>query len=237
MPPIVTKKQEERVLEKRSQQSEEEKSLKPLTVRRYKLERESLRHRREREATPHKQIGPVVLGRQPRRRPRHGENKWWRDLGLSAQHTPLINSQSLSTYSQSSATSSENGFSECLSSRPSTPRYSTPTPYKGHIPKIMVTDAESSSVALDRNPCMLSNKDYQKHMQTLSNSMPTLFKRHQQRKVHSPKSPSWQPPSHCSDNLVKLPQLSISNCQMTRSSSCDLPSNKTLPKLPRSIHF
>ena len=249
MPPTLSNKQEERVHEKRirPQPPKDDKQLKPQTVR----QRESLKHRRERGETPHKQTGPVVSGRQLRRRPKHGENKWWRELGLSPQHTSLVNSRGSSTYSDSSATSSENGSSEWPTTQPSTPWYRTPTPYKGHIPKIMVTDAEPSPAALD--PCMQPNKDYEKHMQSLSNStptlsnsmpslsscMPTLFsaeKKQQQRRVN-PKSPRWQPSPHSSDYLVKLPELRVSNCQMTRSSSCDLPSKKTLPKLPRSLYF
>ena len=212
---------------------------KTLTVTPYRLE--SRRYKRERETRlSHTE---TEQRRQPRRRPKHGENKWRRELALSPQHTPPLDLRSASVFSDCSATSSRNVSPE-LPLPSGSPCQTTPTPQHGHIPKIVVTDTELPPMSPTPLPPtspltpiptpMLNNMKY---VRPLSNSLPSLINTGKRRtkKTVFPHKVSPLAPCHSTDSLVKLPKLTtMSNCQMTRTSSCDTPGNRRLPKLARA---
>ena len=188
---FLANKREEKELEKKliALETEEEEKLKTLTKRQHKIERESLKQKLERE---------VQTRGTHRARPKHGDNKWKRNLALARYPTPpetsLINHSHHETrrsscdfhFSGSSDSSQEDGSSSNTNdAMPSLLQPPTPHPHftssstncspiyrRRTIPTIMITDMDRRRLS----PLMLRNQDYMERVQELSHSMPTLFR-------------------------------------------------------------
>ena len=188
---FLANKREEKGLEKKliALKAEEEEQLKSLTARQHRFERESFKQQ-QRE---------VHTRSTHRTRPKHGDNKWKRNLALARYPTPpeirLISHTHHETrrsscdfnWSGSSDSSQEDGSSSSTdNTMPSLLQVQSPTPYphltssstncspiyrRRTIPTITVTDMDRRRLS----PLMLGNQDYMERVQVLSHSMPTLF--------------------------------------------------------------
>lgn len=182
---FLANKREEKGLERKliALKAEEEEKLKSLTTRQNKIERESFKQQQQRE---------VHTRSTHRVRPKHGDNKWKRNLALARYPTPpeirLISHTHHETrrsscdfnFSGSSDSSQEDGSSSSTDN--TMPSLLSPSPHphfassstncspiyrRRTIPAITVTDMDRRRLS----PLMLGNQDYQ----VLSHSMPTLF--------------------------------------------------------------
>ena len=192
---FLTNKQKEKGLEKKliALEAEEEEKLKMLTMRQHKIERESLKQQQQRE---------VHTRSTHRVRPKHGDNKWKRNLALARYPTPtgirLTHSYTHHetrrsscdfNFSGSSDSSQEDGSSSSAdNTMPSLLQVQSPSPHphftssstncspiyrRRTIPTITVTDMDRRRLS----PLMLRNQDYMERVQVLSHSMPALFQK------------------------------------------------------------
>lgn len=189
---FLANKGDEKGLEKKliALEAEEEEKLKSLTMKQHKMERESFKQQQQKE---------VHTRSTHRARPKHGDNKWKRNLALARYPTPpeirLISHTHHETrrsscdfnFSGSSDSSQEDGSSSSTdSTMPSLLQVGPPSPHphftsssancspiyrRRTIPTITVTDMDRRRLS----PLMLRDQDYMERVQVLSHSMPTLF--------------------------------------------------------------
>ena len=193
---FLANKQEEKGLEKKliALEAEEEEKLNSLAMRQHKMEkRESFKQQQQRE---------VHTRTTHHARPKHGDNKWKRNLALARYPTPpeirLVShihdetrrSSCDFNFSGSSDSSQEDSSSLSADNNtmPSLLHVQSPSPHPPHftssstncspiyrrrtIPTIMVTDMDRRRLS----PLMLGDQDYMEQVQVLSHSMPTLFR-------------------------------------------------------------
>lgn len=185
---FMANKKEERELEKKliALQTEEEEKLKILTKRQHKVERESMKQQQQQQ---HRESQTRSFHRS---RPKHGDNKWKRNLVLARYPTApevCLFSHSSPNTRRSSYDSHFSGGSSDSSQEEDTSISTTLHPPSPHphftssstncspiyrrrtIPTILVTDMDRRQLS----PLMLRNHDYLERVQVLSHSMPTLF--------------------------------------------------------------
>ncbi len=196
-------KREEKRLEKKliALEAEEEEKLNSFTTRRQ--QRESFKQQQQ------QQQREVHSRSTHRTRPKHGDNKWKRNLALARYPTPpeirLVSHTHHETrrsscdfnFSGSSDSSQEDSSSSSAdNTMPSLLHVQSPSPHphftssstncspiyrRRTIPTITVTDMDRRRLS----PLMLGNQDYMERVQVLSHSMPTLFQNDKCKKSKS----------------------------------------------------
>ena len=200
---FLANKREEKGLEKKliALEAEEEEKLNSLATRQHKMERESFKQQQQRE---------VHTRTTHRARPKHGDNKWKRNLALARYPTPpeirVVSHTHHETrrsscdfnFSGSSDSSQEDSSSSSADNNtmPSLLHVQSPSPHphftcsstncspiyrRRTIPTIMVTDMDRRRLS----PLMLGDQDYMERVQVLSHSMPTLFQQNDKYKSKS----------------------------------------------------
>ena len=179
-----------------------------LAKRQHRLEREMLKYAKGREKTitqktdKHRTKNPPLEQGKFRKRPKHGENRWIRELILSTTSSSPPDSQHSSTNSEDSC-SSTNSLAigiDFTQKRPCSPLPSisntTTSPTRPrNIPTITVTDAELLTTTPNYRSGELQYRpstttDYMHHVKAMSTSMPTLLTKEtspRQKTEHRPK--------------------------------------------------
>lgn len=200
---VITNLRTERELERKLKEleDEEERQLKDLTLRKHKLEQESLK-----------------LQAKSHVRPRHGDNRWKRERALASLPSSPVSRRTnwRSTTSTESSGSSQEDYSGLP---PLTSSLATP------IPTILITDTERGVVSPQTRQGsntipLLAHRDYMNRITMLSGSSPSLFT------CNRPELKQGSKLCSSSSEIFKLPPI-VTAAPMTSSKNCTSSSQHT----------